>query len=319
MQANYFCLFMLNFLILHCQKKRLIMKHSLNRWVIATRPWSFPASAMPVLTTIFWLWSRGIDVCWWLGLFSVLNIIIVHAAGNVWSDIADYQKGVDAEDTFCVRTLLDGEFTVAEFKRLSIGLNIVAILMGLYVVWMTGPLLLLIGIAGVALSLCYPYLKYMALGDLVIILCYAFLPMIGTSYIVSGYIFWDVLWLSVPVGLITVAILHSNNTRDIATDRRAGIKTFAMIMGRSFSVWLYVFEVLFPFVWLLGLMIFGIASWWLLTAMLALPVAIKNVRTILSCQDMNSIESASLDEKTAQLQLLFSLLLVIGMVLSVYI
>lgn len=294
------------------------MKHSLKRWIFATRPWSFPASAMPVLTTIFWLWSRGFDVCWWLGVCALLNIILVHAAGNVWSDIADYQSGVDATDTFCVRTLLDGEFTVAEFKRLSLGLNIVAILMGLLIVWLTGPLLLVIGLAGILLSFCYPNLKYMALGDLVIILCYAFLPMIGTSYIVTGQVWWEVLWLAVPVGLITVAILHSNNLRDIVTDRRAGIKTFAMIMGQSISVWLYVFEVMFPFVWLLGLVVFNVASWWLLTAILALPVAIRNVRLILSGKDMNSPECASLDEKTAQLQLSFSLLLIVGMALSVF-
>ena len=127
------------------------MKHSLKRWVIATRPWSFPASAMPVLTSAFWLWSCGNDVCWWLCGAALLNIILVHAAGNVWSDIADYQCGVDSEDTFCVRTLLDGEFTVAEFKNLSLWLNFVAILMGLSMVWLTGPLLLPIGFAGILL------------------------------------------------------------------------------------------------------------------------------------------------------------------------
>ena len=300
------------------KEKRLNLKHSLKRWVIATRPWSFPASAMPVLTSAFWLWSCGKDVCWWLCGAALLNIILVHAAGNVWSDIADYQCGVDSEDTFCVRTLLDGEFTVAEFKNLSLWLNFVAILMGLSMVWLTGPLLLPIGFAGILLSFCYPRLKYRALGDLVIILCYAILPMIGTSYIVSGHVWWEVLWLAVPVGLITVAILHSNNLRDIHTDSRAGIKTFAMIMGRSLGIWLYVFEVIFPFVWLLGMMVFDVASWWLLVVILVLPIAVRNVRSILSCREMNSTECVTLDEKTAQLQLAFSLLLIIGMILSVY-
>ena len=295
------------------------MNHSLKSWVIATRPWSFPASVMPVLTTIFWLWSRGEEVCWWLGVLAVINIVLVHAAGNVWSDIADYRTGVDTTDTFGVRTLVDGEFTVSEFKRLSLGLNFIAVLLGLWLVWTCGITLLWIGLIGVALSLCYPFLKYRALGDLVIILCYSVLPMLGTSYIVSGHVYWNALWLAVPVGLITVAILHANNVRDIPTDRRAGITTFAMLTGRKCGIWLYVFEVLFPFVWLLVIMLFGIASWWLLTAFLALPVALKNVRTILSGKDMTSPECASLDEKTAQLQLVFSLLMIVGMVLSVFI
>ena len=294
------------------------MKHSLKRWVIATRPWSFPASVMPVLTTVFWLWSHNVPVCWLFGLLAVVNIVLVHAAGNVWSDISDFRQGVDAQDTFGVRLLVDGEFTVSEFRRLSIGLNVLAVLMGLCLVWVTGPLLLLLGGIGILLSLCYPFLKYHALGDVVIILCYALLPMLGTSLIVSGSLHWSVLWLAVPVGLITVAILHVNNVRDIVTDKRAGIKTFPMLTGRNFGISLYAFEVLFPYVWLLGLAVCGVASWWLLIALLSLPIALGNVRAIMLFKKQNNDMCARLDEKTAQLQLIFSLLMIIGMTLSVF-
>ena len=267
------------------------MKHSVKSWILATRPWSFPASAMPVIVTIVWLWSAGYDVHWWLGLLAVVTIVFVHAAGNVWSDIADYRKGVDAPDVVCTRLLVDGVFTVQEFKRLSISLNCVAVLLGLLTVYFT-------------------------LGDLVILLCYGFLPMIGTSYIVTGAIVWDVLWLTVSIGLITLAILHVNNVRDIATDRRAGIQTIPMLTGAQAGVWLYVFYVLFPFIWLVVIVLLGKVSWWALIALLALPIAITNVRTIIFERKKQWVKSASLDEKTAQLQLAFGVLLTIGMVLA---
>ena len=212
------------------------MKHSFKDWVVATRPWSFPASAMPVLVTIAWCWAQGTAFNGWLALWALVNIIFVHAAGNVWSDIADYRSGVDAKDTFGVQLLVNGDFTPQEFKRLSVTLNIIAVAGGLALVALTGLPLLYIGIAGIALSLLYPHLKYHALGDLVIILCYSVLPMTGTSFIVSGAIHWPALWLAVPVGLITVAILHANNVRDIETDSRAGISTFPMLTGRQFGV-----------------------------------------------------------------------------------
>ena len=277
------------------------MKHSVKSWILATRPWSFPASAMPVIVTIVWLWSAGYDVHWWLGLLAVVTIVFVHAAGNVWSDIADYRKGVDAPDVVCTRLLVDGVFTVQEFKRLSISLNCVAVLLGLLTVYFTGPVTLYIGIAGILLSLGYPFLKYIALGDLVILLCYGFLPMIGTSY---------------TIGLITLAILHVNNVRDIATDRRAGIQTIPMLTGAQAGVWLYVFYVLFPFIWLVVIVLLGKVSWWALIALLALPIAITNVRTIIAERKKQWVKSASLDEKTAQLQLAFGVLLTIGMVLA---
>lgn len=291
-------------------------KHTFKDWVLATRPWSFPASSMPVLVTIIWTWAHGFETNWWLGLWALINIIFVHAAGNVWSDIADYRRGVDAEDTFGVRQLVDGQFTVAEFKRLSIILNVIAIIGGLALVCLTGTTLLYIGIAGIILSLCYPRLKFMALGDVVIALCYALLPMTGTSFIVTGEIRWEVLWLAVPIGLITVAILHANNVRDIETDRRANIQTFPMLTGRQFGAWLYAAEVLVPFLWLVGLMIARQEPWWLGVAFLAMPVAVQNARTILAYKQGGKESYANLDERTAKLQLMFSLLLVIGFVLS---
>ena len=292
-------------------------KHTFKDWVLATRPWSFPASAMPVIVTIAWTWAQGINVNWWFALWALVNIIIVHAAGNVWSDIADYRSGVDADDTFGVRALVDGQFSVEEFRRLSLILNCIAIVGGLALVCLTGWPLLLIGVIGIALSLCYPRLKYMALGDVVIALCYALLPMTGTSFVVSGSIHWHVLWLAVPVGLITVAILHANNVRDIETDQRAGIQTFPLLTGRSFGAKLYAFEVLFPFLWLFGLMAFRIEPWWLLSACVALPVAFKNARTMLDYEQGGKESYANLDERTAQLQLMFSLLIVVGLALSV--
>ena len=294
------------------------MKHSFKDWVVATRPWSFPASAMPVLVTIAWCWAQGTAFNGWLALWALVNIIFVHAAGNVWSDIADYRRGVDAKDTFGVQLLVNGDFTPQEFKRLSVTLNIIAVAGGLALVALTGLPLLYIGIAGIALSLLYPHLKYHALGDLVIILCYSVLPMTGTSFIVSGAIHWPVLWLAVPVGLITVAILHANNVRDIETDSRAGISTFPMLTGRQFGVWLYAAEVLVPFLWLVGLMIARVEPWWLGIAFLAMPVAVKNARTILAYKQGGKESYANLDERTAQLQLLFSLLLIIGLLLSRY-
>ena len=291
------------------------MKHSFKDWLFATRPWSFPASSMPVLVTVAWSWSRGCDVNWLFALWALVNIIFVHAAGNVWSDIADYKSGVDAPDTYGVRTLVDGQFTVAEFRKLSLSLN--AIAGGLLLVWLTGITLLYIGVAGILLSLLYPRLKYAALGDLVIIFCYSLLPMAGTSFIISGAIHWDVLWLAVPVGLITVGILHANNVRDITTDRRAGIHTFPLFTGHRFGAWLYAFEVIFPYLWLVALMIFRLEPWWLGVAFLSMPIAVRNARTMLTYQPgQSSTAFASLDEKTAQLQLLFSLLLILGLALS---
>ena len=127
---------------------------------------------------------------------------------------------------------------------------------------------------------------------------------------------WHVLYLAVPVGLITVAILHCNNTRDIATDNRADIRTLAMNIGGKASVWLYCFEVIFPFFWLTGCIIAGILPVWCLLAWVAGIPALQNVRMSIGYFRSGPAAIAGLDEATAKLQLVFSLLLALSLVLS---
>ena len=295
----------------------LFMKgHTIKEWLLATRPWSFPASAMPVLVTMMFLWSKGIELSWGLGFMALVNIILVHAAGNVWSDYHDYKKGVDAEDTYGVRILTDQLFTPKEVLTLSVTLQVLAVAMGLLMVYLTGITLLWFGLAGIAFSLLYPPLKYAALGDLVIMACYALLPMLGTTFICSGDIVPEVLWLAVPVGSITVAILHANNTRDIETDGRARIHTFAMLTGRPFAIGMYVFELVLPYIWLPAIVLIGLISPWTLLASITLPIALGNCRKMLSYHTGGIKAIAYLDEATAKLQLAFSLTLAIGLTIE---
>lgn len=291
------------------------MKKTVKDWIIATRPWSFPASAMPVLVTMVWLYAHGEPISWPLGFMALLNIVLVHAAGNVWSDISDYRHHVDTKDSFCVRVLVDNIFTEKELTRLSLSLNAISILMGLTMVYLTGPLLLWIGLAGILFSLTYPILKYRAMGDVVILFCYALLPMTGTSFIVTGQIHYDVLWMSIPVGLITIAILHANNFRDVPTDKRAGIHTLPMLTGSAVGRVMYALEVIVPYVWLVGMAVCRIVTPWILISLLTLPLAVQNARNIYSAEPKRY---QTIDEHTAKLQLAFSMLCILGMYISVW-
>lgn len=291
-------------------------RHTFKEWMIAVRPWSFPASAMPVVATLGYLFAFHRDVNWVNGIWALLNIIVFHAAGNTWSDYFDYRKKVDAEDTFGVKTLTSGMFTCKEIMILSISLLVVAVAGGILLWLRTGIPLLYIGLAGAACSLLYPFLKYHSLGDFVIFAAYAFLPTLGTVYAASLTVDWHVLYIAVPVGLITVAILHANNTRDIRTDNRAHITTIAMNMGTKASVWLYCFEVLFPFLWISGCVVAGVLPVWCLLSWIAVVPALMNSRIAVSYFKQGADAIAGLDEATAKLQLVFSLVLTLSFILA---
>lgn len=293
-------------------------KHTLKDWFIATRPWSFPASAMPIIVSIAYLFSNGADINWYLAVWTLVGMVLFHVTGNLWSDYFDFKKKVDDTDTFGATSITSGQFQASEIRNFAIGMLVVSVLSGVGILLCTGLPILWIGLAGAVCMLLYPLLKYNALGDLDILMTFAFLPTIGTSYAITGMIDWSVLYIALPVGLITDGILHANNTRDMNTDKRAGIVTMAMCMGKKSAAWLYAFEVTFPYIWILVCVIMGVFAWPTVLVLLTVPMAIKCAKTMLKgYQDINAI--AMLDMQAAQLQMAFSVVLSIALVVSKFI
>lgn len=293
-----------------------MQKHSFKSWLIATRPWSFPASAMPVVVSVAYLFWRGYEVDWLISVWTLLNVIVFHAAGNTWSDYFDYIKGVDRDDTVGGTSMTSGEFAPREIRSLAIGLLAVAVVSGLMLLSCTGLPVLYFGLAGAVLTLFYPWLKYHALGDVDIFLTYSLLPLLGASYVATGGVRLEVLWLALPIGFITMGILHVNNMRDIEHDKRAGIHTFAMLAGEKVSAVLYCLEMLLPFVWVVAGAVCGVFPIWSVAVLLALKPAVDNSRKAVAFLSAGSKALVGVDEGTAMLQLMFSLLFSVSLVVA---
>lgn len=291
------------------------MKHSVKDWILTTRPWSFPASAMPVLATFAYMtWVCNLydmEIDWVSGILAVIGIVFFHASGNMLSDVRDYKKGVDNGLDFM--PLVNGSFKPQEYIRFSLILFAIGLCIGFYIMSRCGWPLLFSAVYGAFFTLTYATFKYFALGDLVILLSYAIIPIMGTTYATISEYYTPALVLALPIGLITVGILHVNNTRDIESDRAAGIHTLAMLIGRKSSLKLYAFEVLFPFLLIVGTICCGWLPWTSLIVLLAAPKAWQNARIVMSAKKKGAEVLAPIDAATAQLQLIFSLLLAVSL------
>ena len=284
-------------------------------WLFATRPWSFPASAMPVLATfayMTWVCSLyGMSIDWVSGVLAIVGIVFFHASGNMLSDVRDYKKGVDAGLNHM--PLVNGSFRPKEYVTFSTVLFVLGCIIGFYIMSRCGWPLLYAAVYGAFFTLTYATFKYFALGDVVIFLSYAVIPILGTTYATISEYYYPALVLALPIGLITVAILHVNNTRDIESDRAAGIRTLAMLLGKRASINLYVFEVYFPFVLVIATVCCGWLPWYSLIVLLAFPKARANARTVRSSRKLGNECLNMMDAATSQLQLMFSLLLAVSL------
>ena len=256
------------------------MKHSLKEWFAVTRYWSFPVSVMPVVvTTAYLAWIFEVSlISWPNAVLALVGIVFFHAGGNVLSDWADYRSGVDNEQAYAVPNLVFHHFEPKEYLKFGAILLAIGVAIGLVLVLRVGWPLLALGCLGALLTVGYSFLKYRALGDLTIFLNFSILPIIGTTYVAIGSFYWDALVLALPIGLITVAVLHANNTVDIESDKTAGIKTFAMLLGVNTSAKLYVAYMIIPFICVLGAVLVGRLPWLSLLCIVALFPAIRNIR-----------------------------------------
>lgn len=300
------------------------MKKNLKDWVIATRPWSFPASSMSVVVTVAYLFgvsnAQGLTIDWLNAVLVLLMMVFFQASGNLISDCYDFRKGVDRDDTLNgVTWILNGKFDAKEIKRYGLAMLSICVIIGLVLVYRTGLNVLWIGIAGTLMAAFYPWLKYHAMGDYVILFCYALLPSLGTSIVVTGQPCLMAVVLSMTYGLITVGILHANNTRDICNDRRAGICTLAMQLGCNAAHVAYAAEMVTPYIIIVGCVAFGQLTWLALVSFITLPIAVKNLRQMMSSGFEEAEPIATLDQQTAQHQLMFSLLLSLSCIVSAFI
>ena len=296
---------------------------TVKQWFLAVRPWSFPASTMPALVAVSYIFYTHFQtlgsIDWLVAVACVVGALIFHFSGNLISDYFDYKKGVDSENNIGQTNLLiiNGVFKPKTILWYGIVLGLVGVALGLLIVFRANIGVLYVGMAGFVLTFLYSFLKYNALGDLDVFLIFGVLIPLGTCVALLGVVDWSVMAVSVPVGFLVVGILHANNTRDREIDHAAGTRTFAMLIGLRASKIYYAILELLPYIAVIVLVILDVTAWPTLAVLLTLPVAIKNIKAMNLGQKPQDI--ATLDGNSAKLVLLFSLLLVIANVVSAFI
>ncbi len=289
----------------------------IDAWILAVRPKTLPASVSPVVI--------GIAAARHDNQFAVLPALAAMAGAmllqigvNLANDYFDYQKGVDtAARLGPVRVTQSGLIAPARVKLAMIASLLGAAVVGLYLLKAAGWPVLIIGIASILAALAYsggPYpLASHGMGDIFVFIFFGPVAVCGTYYVQALQLPRQVVWLSVPIGLLITAIIVVNNLRDISTDAGSGKKTLAVILGARRTRLEFVVLLAGAFGTPAALYLFAGFSGWVLLPLLSLPVSIPVLRSV------HRNEGALLNRtlvQTAALALLYSLLLAAGLLIS---
>jgi 1,4-dihydroxy-2-naphthoate polyprenyltransferase len=212
----------------------------LKKWIVAARPWSLPASSMPVLFgTSLAVVEGGARFDALRSLAALLTMIILHSAANMLSDVHDFRKGLDTEATPVSGAVVRGWLTPRQVASGAAVLFTVGIALGLVLAAITGPVLFAIGAVGVAIGAGYTFLKARALGDLAVFLNFGILGSLGAWVVQTHSFSWlPVVW-TVPLAMLVSAILHANNWRDAVSDSGKRVFTMAYVLGDKGSLAYY--------------------------------------------------------------------------------
>jgi 1,4-dihydroxy-2-naphthoate polyprenyltransferase len=287
---------------------------------MAARPRTLPAAAAPVLVGT--AYAATLDTFRPLTFIAtLLGALLIQIGTNLSNDYSDARRGADTEDRLGpVRVTAGGLVPPKQVLTATYVAFGLAVLVGVYLIVTAGWQILLIGVLSILAGVLYtggprPY-GYEGLGEVFVFLFFGLVAVTGTFFAQVEEFTWESFVLAVPVGLLATAILMVNNTRDLETDRRAGKKTLAVRLGRErarlgYALLVYLAFATAPLAWVLG----GThLTPWLLLPWLALPLAAPVVRVVRNRVDGPSLNGAL--AKTGMLQLVFCILLSVGLLLS---
>lgn len=286
-------------------------------WWLAARPKTLPAAASPVLVGSACAQAVG-GFKPWPALAALAGALLLQVAANFANDVFDFEKGADTHARIGpTRVVQAGWVSPTAMRRGLLFVLGLTLAIGIYLVSVTGPVLIAIGLSAMLAAVAYtggPYpLGYHGLGDVFVMLFFGFVAVTGTCLVQVGHV-PPLAWLaSIPVGCLATGILVVNNVRDAPTDAAAGKRTLAVRFGRRFGIVQYRTLLLCAYGAPLVMAATARLGAWALLSWLTLPLASGLSRSIE--RDSGATLNASL-AGTARLLFLFSALLGLSILLG---
>lgn len=259
---------------------------TIGTWYQTLRPYSFPASLVPVFVAPVVAVYEGAPVDWWLFPVFLVAALALHAGTNVLNDYYDYVNGVDREGIADAAGVLVNRAVTPQFMGRSGHLYFaIGAVLSVVIALVRGWEILAVAAVGGGLAYLYTgkriSLKYYAAGDLLVFLLLGPAMSGAAFYSITGFIEWNAVYSGIIPGLLVTIILEGNNIRDLESDRAASVRTLAGFLGRRGAVLFYLLLVFLVYAVIVLQWIIGWAPVTVLAVFASLPLAVGCVRGVL--------------------------------------
>jgi 1,4-dihydroxy-2-naphthoate octaprenyltransferase len=287
----------------------------LNAWMLAIRPKTLPAGAIPVILGSALAAADGkfriLPAC--IALICALGIQVVT---NFINEIYDFRKGADTNERLGpTRTVAAGIISEKKMIQVSVSLVCTVFFLGLYLVYIAGWPIFLIGILSLLFAWAYtggPWpIAYSGLGDLFVFVFFGLVAVGGTYYVQAINLTGSVLLAAVAPGAFSVNILLVNNIRDIDTDRKVAKMTLPARIGAAQARRIYLLLTIVTYL-VPALLVWDGYSPFALLSLLSLPLAVQMNKKLYASEgrELNGVLAG-----TGQVMTLHGLLFAIGLLI----
>ncbi len=184
-----------------------------------------------------------------VAILCLTTAVLLQILSNLANDYGDFVKGTDNDKRVGnMRALQSGDITVSQMKSAIILLVMLSLVSGVSLLYKatngqfntTFILFFGLGIAAIIAAIKYTVGKnaygYSGLGDVAVFIFFGPVSVIGTFVLCNGLTFnWVndrvILLPAIGVGLLSTAVLNTNNIRDIDNDEASGKFTIPVKIG----------------------------------------------------------------------------------------
>lgn len=318
-----------------------------NIWLTAVRAYSLPVSIISWLVPfIFGCFQNG-DIKY--GILSLIGIITLHMATNLFDDAIDYtrekqkiDKGLKKDFNFqkgkCA-CIFEGKLTLYQYYIVSFILFLISGIIAIYFIFLYGTNLLYIIIPSAILCTLYPLLGCLGMGEIVVAIVFSPLLYLGVFYSMTGFFSLEILLISISTGLLSVAVLHNHMLLDFKYDEDNRKITLCRLCRNEKNAFiLLVIIISFAYINIITSVFLKLLSPYFLITLFSLPTAItlykvmkqhiknpnEKIKTTFFMGNTKAIETVPTEQRDFLIKFLivrnllsiFTLLICIAVVLS---
>ena len=275
----------------------------MNKWLIGARIKTLPAAISPVLIGT----SYAEQITWINAALALIVALFLQIAVNYANDYSDGIKGTDQNRIGPIRLVASGLASAVAVRNAAYISFLIAAIAGSILSFNISMWLFIIG--GISILAAWGYTGgkkpygYIGFGELSVFVFFGLVATIGSYYIQSEELNWQIFLLSIPVGCLSCAVLVINNLRDLSNDKLVGKRTLAVILGdkktRNFYIVLLVISQLVS----ISAAVIDIK---MLFTLICIPMAVNVIKKIAT--GVGGIELIPILGKTARLQLLLAVI-----------